>query len=94
MQKIQKSFKFNYYYLSSYFNTHSKEGFNEYLNKIRVKKACELLKNSSIAVAEVSNSVGYSDHSYFGRVFKKMVGITPSKYRRSEMIKAGEADEV
>lgn len=92
--EIAKVFNFNYYYLSSYFNTHSKEGFNEYLNKIRVKKACELLKNSSIAVAEVSNSVGYSDHSYFCRVFKKIVGITPSKYRRSEMIKAGEADEV
>ena len=87
LSDISKAFNFNYYYLSFYFNTHCKEGFSEYLNRIRVEKSCELLKENKLYVSEISSIVGYSDHSYFCRVFKKIVGYTPSNYRRSNQIK-------
>ena len=82
---ISQKFNFNYSYLSSYFSNHCKEGFSEYLNKIRVEKACELLKDNKYYVSEISSMVGYSDHSYFCRVFKKSKGYTPSKYRRLKL---------
>ncbi|SCJ38794.1 Chemotaxis protein CheY [uncultured Clostridium sp.] len=82
---ISQKFNFNYSYLSSYFSNHCKEGFSEYLNKIRVEKACELLKGNKYYVSEISSMVGYSDHSYFCRVFKKSKGYTPSKYRRLKL---------
>lgn len=77
-------FGFSYHYLSSYFNQYAKEGFSEYLNRIRVEKACELLKEKKLTISEISHRVGYADHSYFCRVFKKITGDTPSDYRRKE----------
>ncbi len=82
LSDIAKAFNFNYYYLSYYFNNHCSEGFSEYLNRIRIEKACELLKDNKLYVSEISSMIGYSDHSYFCRVFKKIIGYTPSRYRR------------
>lgn len=82
LSDISRVFNFNYYYLSYYFNNHCKEGFSEYLNRIRVEKSCDLLFQNKFYVSEISNMVGYSDHSYFCRVFKKITGYTPSNYRR------------
>lgn len=86
LKEIADKFHFNYYYLSSYFSSHLAEGFSEYLNKIRVEKALELLKNEAIPVSEVSYLVGYSDHSYFCKVFKKFKKVTPSKFRKNIML--------
>lgn len=82
LKELSERFNFNYNYLSSYFNSHNEEGFSGYLNRVRVEKACEMLKNSTPAIAEVSAGAGYTDHSYFCRVFKKITGETPSAYRR------------
>ena len=90
---ISQKFSFNYSYLSSYFSNHCKEGFSEYLNKIRVEKACELLKGNKHYVSEISSMVGYSDHSYFCRVFKKIKGYTPSNYRRLNLLMEDKNDK-
>jgi Response regulator containing CheY-like receiver domain and AraC-type DNA-binding domain len=83
LAEIAKQFNFSYNYISSYFSQMAKEGFNEYLNKIRIEHACELLKTrGGVSIAEIGNRVGYAEHSYFCRVFKKMIGETPSAYRR------------
>lgn len=82
LQNLAAEFNFSYSYLSAYFNQHACEGFSEYVNKIRIQKACEFLKESRYSIAQVSSVVGYSDHSYFCRVFKKITGKTPSAYRR------------
>ena len=79
---VSKLFNFNYYYLSSYFSSHNKEGFNEFLNKIRIEKACDFLKQD-IPISDISSMVGYSDHSYFCKVFKKFTGLTPSNFRKN-----------
>lgn len=52
--------------------------FNEYLNRYRVNKAIELLKNSDYNITEISYMCGYSSAKYFSRVFKKYLGISPS----------------
>ena len=82
LDSLAKEFNYNYNYLSSYFNSKNKEGFSGYLNKIRIEKSCEILKKEDIPISDVSTMVGYSDHSYFCRVFKKTTGYTPSVYRR------------
>ena len=83
LKQVADKFHFNYYYLSSYFSSHNAEGFSEYLNKIRMQKAVELLANEKIPVSEISFMVGYSDHSYFCKVFKKFKKLTPSKFRKN-----------
>lgn len=83
LTEVAKQFHFNPSYLSNYFTIHNKEGFNEYLNRIRIERACELLRDSAhMSISEISALVGYSDHSYFTKVFRKLMGTSPSHYRK------------
>lgn len=82
LSSLSRHFHFNPSYLSSYFSAHNAEGFSEYLNKIRISKAAELLRASELTISEISARTGYSDHSYFTKVFKKQTGMSPSQYRR------------
>ena len=81
---VAEHFHFNPSYLSSYFSTHNKEGFIEYLNKVRIEKASQFLLKDTAPISEISGMVGYSDHSYFCKVFKKVHGMSPSKFRRKK----------
>lgn len=72
----------SYNYLSSLFTQNLGINFSVYLSKIRIEKACELLKDPDHKVAEVAEKTGYSNYRYFNYVFKKMTGYTPSEFRR------------
>ncbi|WP_440896514.1 response regulator transcription factor [Amphibacillus sp. Q70] len=82
LTELADHFHFNPSYLSFYFTNHHDEGFSEYLNRIRIKKSMELLEYSSESISTISEKVGYSEHSYFSKVFKKITGMSPSRYRR------------
>lgn len=86
LTNIANHFHFSPSYLSNYFSTHSKEGFSEYLNRIRIEAAISLLRQNDIPISKISEQVGFSDHSYFCRVFKKQTGYSPSQYRRKRMM--------
>ena len=82
LSEIASHFHFNASYLSSYFSTHHKEGFSEYLNRVRIKKSMGLLENSTVSISNISGMVGYSEHSYFCKVFKRITGMSPGSYRK------------
>lgn len=75
------------YYFSKIFKDETGEGFVEYLTKIRMDKARELLETTEYSMKEICSMVGYADPNYFSRSFKKNVGVTPTEYkdRRMEM---------
>lgn len=54
----------------------------EYITNLKIEEAKRLL-SQNISIEEISNRVGFSDAHYFGRIFKKYVGFSPSKYRKS-----------
>ena len=54
----------------------------EYLQNLRIEEAKRLLEAGSLAVEEISAEVGYSDASFFRRLFKRLTGLSPSQYRR------------
>lgn len=83
LEDLAGEFSFNYHYLSSYFSQQMQEGFSDYLNRVRINKACKLLQESSLPISQISSEVGYAEHSYFCRVFKKITGETPSVWRRN-----------
>lgn len=83
LEDIAAHFCFNYSYLSAFFNARMRESFSDYLNRIRIEKACELLQQQGMTIAEISKEVGYSEHSYFCRVFRRITGKTPSSWRRT-----------
>ena len=53
----------------------------EYLNRVRIKEACKLLRNSDKSIAEISESCGFHTAKYFSSFFKKIMAMTPSFYR-------------
>ncbi|MBE5846157.1 MAG: response regulator [Lachnospiraceae bacterium] len=57
--------------------------FSDYIASLRMQRAKELLRDESISIQEIAETVGYKDYFYFTKVFKKIEGISPSKYRRS-----------
>lgn len=57
------------------------KGFIVYLSEYRVDRAKELLADIAINIKDVSIEVGYRDSNYFARVFKRIVGETPTEYR-------------
>jgi len=54
--------------------------FVDYLTKLRIERAKELLRSGETSVKVIALSSGYTDPNYFSRIFKKMVGATPSEY--------------
>ena len=71
-------------YLCSLFKQKNGKSFSEFLAEIRIEKACELLKNSSMKNYEISNAVGIPNAQYFCSRFKRETGMTPQEYRDSE----------
>ena len=68
-------------YVSLLFKQETGETLFEYLTKVRIERAKELLLDPQTKFYEVSEAVGYSDPSHFSKVFKKMTGLTPSAFR-------------
>lgn len=54
----------------------------DYLIHLRIQRACQFLDNSELRIGEVSEKVGYEDNFYFSRIFKKIMGVSPVKYRK------------
>lgn len=54
----------------------------EYLQKIRIKKSCEFLAGSDMSIQEIAYKVGYETVKFYQQVFRRMVGMTPSEYRK------------
>jgi AraC-like DNA-binding protein len=55
----------------------------QYITRVRIAKAMELLKDSSLPVSAVALEVGYNDPLYFTRVFSRQVGLTPRRFREA-----------
>jgi YesN/AraC family two-component response regulator len=57
--------------------------FHEYLHDLRVTKAKALLRDHGLRISDVAFTVGFNDLSHFDRIFRRLVGRSPSQYRRS-----------
>lgn len=68
-------------YFSMIFKNATGETFVEFLSRVRIEKAMELLRNTAMKTYEVAEKIGYSDPHYFSMVFKRLSGATPTEYR-------------
>jgi two-component system response regulator YesN len=82
---IAAQININSTYLSDIFNKEVGISIPQYLNRLRIEKSKSLLKNHNIKIGEVSALVGFQDSNYFGKVFKKNVGMTPERFRENGM---------
>ena len=70
-------------YLSTLFKKETGYSISEYINGIRVERAMTLLIDSDIQIVDIARMCGFEDQSYFTKVFRKITGSTPKKYRES-----------
>lgn len=56
--------------------------FSEFVNAMRVEKSKELLRRPDVSLADIAGLTGFSDQSYFTKVFRKSVGMSPGEFRR------------
>lgn len=71
-------------YFSKIFKKEMGSNFNAYLNKQRIEKSKKLLLEDEYTLIEIAMIVGFEDHSYFTKVFKKNTSVTPSQYRKTK----------
>ena len=55
-----------------------------YIKKMRLNAACELLSATDLPIKSISAMVGYPDSHFFSRIFKKSIGVSPAFYRKNE----------
>ncbi len=58
----------------------------EYLARLRIRRACELLRETELSIGAIATSVGYSDNLYFSKSFHKIKGMTPTAFREKRKI--------
>lgn len=80
LRSLAERFNINRTYLSTLFHQEMNTTLTDYINGLRIEYAIELLRNNHLGIANVCAEVGFSDVSYFTRVFKKVMGETPAKY--------------
>lgn len=82
LEEVSKEISMSPQYFSRLFKEETGENFKEYLTAVRIAKAKDLLKNTNKSVKEISFDIGYNDPNYFSRLFRKMVGVTPTEFTR------------
>lgn len=81
LETLASVFNYNSAYLGKMFKNTTGEYFNTYLDKVRISKAKDFLKQG-MKVYQVAEKVGYTNVDYFHSKFKKYVGTSPSNYRK------------
>jgi AraC-like DNA-binding protein len=69
-------------YLGALFMRYEACSISEYINKIRINHALEILRVKKLSVKETAYACGYADSFYFSRLFKKYTGIAPSQVKK------------
>ena len=84
--EIAERFYISKYHLCHLFSKKVGVSLITYLNTIKIRKACELLKEERLGVTEIATLCGFNSSSYFCKVFKEKKGISPSEYKKQHRI--------
>ncbi|MBR4863911.1 MAG: helix-turn-helix transcriptional regulator [Oscillospiraceae bacterium] len=84
MGSLAKNCHYNPAYFSRCFHAYTGISFTDYLKKVRLERAAQLLTDTTLSVQDVCYAVGYSDKTKFFRHFKTLYGQTPLHYRKKD----------
>jgi AraC-like DNA-binding protein len=71
-------------YYSARFQSRTGHAPIDYFIQLKIQRACRSLDNSAGQIAEIANELGFEDQFYFSRVFRKVMGMSPSEYRKRQ----------
>lgn len=81
LAKISSVFGISEGYISTIFKEQDGINFADYVEQLRIEKACQLLTENLYKIADISDMVGYNSVQSFRRAFKRVLGINPTEYR-------------
>lgn len=81
IEDLAKYFYTNRTTLSNNFKERTGLSIIDYLNKLRIDIACQMLRDTNCIIEDIAERTGFSDISNFGRTFKKYTGLNPTKYK-------------
>jgi AraC-like DNA-binding protein len=85
LKDTAEHFHFHPDYLSKLIKNSTGVSFTDLLQEIRLKEACLLLEKTDLPISDVAYEVGYTNLSYFYKLFKKIYNLTPIDYRKSSL---------
>ncbi len=80
LEKLSARFSLNVAYTSTVFRKKTGDTFLHYVERLRIKKACELILTSEYKISEIAEKTGYTNDTSFRRCFKHITGLSPSQY--------------
>lgn len=81
LSQVAKAVNASSFYFCKLFRKSTGVNFIDYVSQLRIEKAKNLLLNPNCLISEIAFEVGFQSLTHFNRVFKRMVGLSPSKYR-------------
>jgi AraC-like DNA-binding protein len=82
LEEVSRESGMSRYHFARMFKAYTGMTFKTYHNEMRIEAAKALLQNRENRISEVCYAVGYNDLSYFNRVFRRYVGMSPSSYQK------------
>jgi YesN/AraC family two-component response regulator len=81
LSQVAKAVNTSTFYFCKLFKRVTGINFTDYLSRVRIEKAKNLLLNPSLRISEIAFEVGFQSLTHFNRVFKKIIGQSPTEYR-------------
>jgi AraC-like DNA-binding protein/ligand-binding sensor protein len=86
LEKVAKAMHVSTFYFCKMFKKVTGLTFTDYLSRVRVEKAKTLLLNPHLRISEIAYDVGFQSLTHFNRMFRKIVGQSPTVYRESKSV--------
>lgn len=93
LESIAPLFGYNHSYLGKIFRKKTGVSFNEYIDRLRITRAKELLLQGSTKIYSISKQVGYNNVDYFHIKFRKYVSMSPLEFRKANQMPSNSPDE-
>ena len=85
LEDIAREINYNKTYVSTLFVTYTGVNFKKYLDRIRINKAMELIRNTDLKITDIALKCGYENIRTFNYVFKRIQGFAPTKIRNKQI---------
>jgi len=82
LQNVADAVELSPAYFSILFKEQAGKNYKDYILNYKMKVAQSMLCHANVKITDVSEKLGYQDANYFSKVFKRVVGLTPSEYRQ------------
>mgnify|MGYP002518433175 CR=1 FL=1 len=82
---VERELMYNFDYINQLLKNYLNTSFFKLLERTRIEMAIHFLRTSDATVEYIANEVGYADSSYFYKVFKKNMGVSPIEYKKKEL---------